>query len=405
MKDFLLYKNANTFLYASSIAATWIWAPAIFVSSERAYFDGIWGYLMFLIPNILTLILFGHFASKVRDKIDGVTLLDAIEKADKRQKYLHLAISLTVLICSSCVQVLGIHPLFSAWFDLPKWISAVVISLVALGTVGKNGIKTSIITDSWKWIIMFTIGLILVICNFMNNPVPNFSGISGKSALTLWETFGISTAIGLMFAPYVDQTFWQRVFSLEKHKVKSTFYLSAFLFGLIPFLFGMIGFFQSTVNPSWSIGFAFDGGIFNGMLALCVIAALLSTLDSNLCAISSIVVKEFNKTINVGRLSMVGLLVLSSMLMIFSNITITDLFLIYGTIRTVAALPTILIITDKYKSKDLFWATLAAAIIAPVGYIMFSGSNFKWVFTLLALVIPALGYKGNKNEKPSILDI
>jgi Na+/proline symporter len=394
MKDFLLYKKANTFLYASSIAATWIWAPAIFVSSERAYFDGIWGYLMFLIPNILTLILFGYFADKVRNKVDGVTLLDVVEKADKRQKYLHLAISLTVLICSSCVQVLGIHTLFSAWFDLPKWVSAVIISLVALGTVGKNGIKTSIITDSWKWIIMFAIGLILVVCNFMNNPVPNFSGISGKSTLTLWETFGVSTAIGLMFAPYVDQTFWQRVFSLEKHKVKSIFCLSALLFGLIPFLFGMIGFFQSSINPKWSIGLAFDGGIFNGMLALCVIAALLSTLDSNLCAISSIIVKDFNQSINSGRLSMVALLTLSSILMIFSSVTITNLFLIYGTIRTCAALPTILIILDKYNSKRLFWSTLSAIIIAPIGYIL--TPTDKWIFTVLALTLPILGYFKNK---------
>lgn len=396
MKDFLLYKKANTFLYASSIAATWIWAPAIFVSSERAYFDGIWGYLMFLIPNILTLILFGYFAEKVRNKVDGVTLLDVIEKADKRQKYLHLAISLTVLICSSCVQILGIHTLFSAWFDLPKWVSAVIISLVALGTVGKNGIKTSIITDSWKWIIMFTIGLILVICNFINNPTSNFSGISGKSALTLWETFGISTAIGLLFAPYVDQTFWQRVFSLNKDKVKSTFYWSALLFGLIPLLFGMIGFFQSHTNSNWSIGYAFNGNVFNAMLALVVISALLSTLDSNLCAISSIVVKEFNQSINIGRLSMIVLLTLSSLLMIFSSITITGLFLIYGTIRTCAASPTILIVLNKYNKNRLFYCTLIAAIVAPIGYMM--GGDYKYVFTILALLIPAFGYSNAKEE-------
>ena len=120
MKDFLLWKNANTFYYASSIAATWIWSPAIFVSSERAYFDGIWGYLMFLIPNILTLILFGYFANKVRSKVDGVTLLDAVNSADKRQKYLHLLISLTVLIASSGVQILGIKPLFSACLNFLK---------------------------------------------------------------------------------------------------------------------------------------------------------------------------------------------------------------------------------------------------------------------------------------------
>jgi Na+/pantothenate symporter len=156
----------------------------------------------------------------------------------------------------------------------------------------------------------------------------------------------------------------------------------------------MIGFFQSSINPKWSIGLAFDGGIFNGMLALCVIAALLSTLDSNLCAISSIIVKDFNQSINSGRLSMVALLTLSSILMIFSSVTITNLFLIYGTIRTCAALPTILIILDKYNSKRLFWSTLSAIIIAPIGYIL--TPTDKWIFTVLALTLPILGYFKNK---------
>lgn len=39
MKDFLLWKNANEWFYAASVAATWIWAPAIFVASDKAYFE------------------------------------------------------------------------------------------------------------------------------------------------------------------------------------------------------------------------------------------------------------------------------------------------------------------------------------------------------------------------------
>ena len=392
MRDFLLYKNAKTFTYAASIAATWIWAPAIFVSSEKAYFDGIWGYLMFLIPNMLSLVLFGIFAQKVRFNVDeGVTLLDAIDKADKRQKKLHLAVSLVVLVCSSYVQILGIHTLFISWFDLPKWVSAMTISIVALLTVGKSGLKSSIVTDMWKWVIMFVIGLVLVYNNFSNNSVPNFTGLSGKSPLTLWQTFGLSTAISLISAPYVDQTFWQRVFSLDKNKVKKTFILASGLFGLIPLLFGTIGFFQSSINPSWSIGYAFNNGYFNLLLALCVISALLSTIDSNLCAISSIIIKEFDKDVNPGRWSMVALLSISSVLMIFSSWTITDLFLIYGTIRTCIALPTILIVLDNYDSDRLFYSTLAAIIIAPIGYII--GGDYKWVFTVLALLVPVFGYK------------
>ena len=78
MKDFFLWKNANIWAYSASIASTWIWSPAIFVASSKAYYDGIWGFLMFLIPNILTLVLFAYFAEMVRKNKEGFTLVQAM---------------------------------------------------------------------------------------------------------------------------------------------------------------------------------------------------------------------------------------------------------------------------------------------------------------------------------------
>lgn len=46
----------NNLIYTAS---TWIWAPALFVSSSVAYYYGLAGLAIFLIPNILCLILFG----------------------------------------------------------------------------------------------------------------------------------------------------------------------------------------------------------------------------------------------------------------------------------------------------------------------------------------------------------
>ena len=47
---------------ALSIAATWIWAPALFTSTENAYTKGFAGLFWFLVPNVLCLILFIPFA-------------------------------------------------------------------------------------------------------------------------------------------------------------------------------------------------------------------------------------------------------------------------------------------------------------------------------------------------------
>lgn len=382
MKDFFLWKNAKTWAYSASIASTWIWSPAIFVASSKAFYDGIWGFLMFLIPNILTLALFAYFAKIVRERTEGFTLAQAIKGAGDKQKYLHIITSLIVLICSTCVQFLGLHLILSQWISNSEIVSALIVSILAMIMVGKTGIKGSIQTDVIKYVIMFVCGLLLL---FNVDGDFNFAGQSRKSVAELWKTFGLTTMIGLFSAPYVDQTFWQRVFSIDKDKVFKTFMFSAILFGLIPLIFGMIGFCAGVGE----IQLLFGSGLLSGVLALCVLSALLSTLDSNLCAISSIVCKEFEQSLTVGRLSMVGLLIASSMLMIFTEITIVELFLIYGTIRTCVALPTILIILDKYNKERLFWATLATVVIAPIGYLL--GGEYAYLFTILALCLPILG--------------
>lgn len=388
MCDFLLWKNAKSMFYMASIAATWIWTPAIFVSSEKAYYSGLGGFLLFLIPNILTLMLFAYFASVVRCKADGFTLTDAIKGAGKGQQRLHLAVSCTILICSTCVQLMGLHTLFVAWGDIPKWLSALTVSVMALAMVWRDGIKGSILADYNKYFLMLFGGLILLAAVLADGGSLNIMGRKPIPFMELLGAFGIPTIIGLLSAPYVDQTFWQRVFSIDKDKIKSTFIGSALMFGIIPAVFGLIGF-CSVGGTEWTIATAFQSFPLKVILAVCVLCALISTLDSNLCAFSSIVYADMKQSISIGRLSMIALLIVASAVMIMTNLGITDMFLIYGTIRTCVALPTILIILNRYNPQRLLYSTILSVTVAPLGFIA-SGGN--WIFTVLALIIPVFGY-------------
>lgn len=58
-------RSENWILSALSIAATWIWAPALFVSTEKAYSAGWIGLFWFLVPNALCLVIFIPFAKKI----------------------------------------------------------------------------------------------------------------------------------------------------------------------------------------------------------------------------------------------------------------------------------------------------------------------------------------------------
>ena len=392
-EGYLLYKKASLFTYAASIAATWIWAPAIFVSSSNAYYLGLWGFLFFWVPNVLTLVLFGYIADMVRKRKEGMTITDAIDKSSDRQKKLHLAVSVTLLCCSSAVQMLGLYTLFSSYFYVSKMWTAILVSLVALVTVINGGVKYSIITDAWKWGVMVVTSL----CLFYSSPsesLDNFSmnGYLGTDVFTILLGFGIPTIIGLLSAPYADQTFWQRVYSIHSWKVKKTFFLAAVLFGLVPLVFGMIGLFQPKDNPSWTLGLLFHDGAPMFLLLFCVVAALLSTLDSNLCAIASITVHDLKTGFFGGALSMAFMLAFGVIFITTVDVTITELFLGYGTLRTCIAVPSLLIIFGKYNEKRLFWATLVAVLISVTGYIM-APPLWRFVFVVLALLLPLLGYQ------------
>ena len=51
-----------------STAATWIWAPALFIASQKAYQQGLPGVFWFTFPNILCLCIFAYFAHYLRKK-------------------------------------------------------------------------------------------------------------------------------------------------------------------------------------------------------------------------------------------------------------------------------------------------------------------------------------------------
>ena len=396
----ILYKDGTLFQYASSLAATWVWAPALYVSSSIGYYYGLVGLLVFVIPNVLCMILFGLVASYSRKQVyyQQYSFLDAIEKAGIKQQTVHTTVGLILLVCSSIVQLLGMHLLLTQWFDLSKFYSGLIICAISVGIVWKGRLKGSIVTDSWKYIVTAVVGLILVGYGLFDSStvVGNIKIFDSKDTDYLIG-FAITSSIGLLSAPYVDQTFWQRAYSVDRNNVVKTFLTGAMLFVIIPVCFGIVGLLYGTTNSvsNWSIADQFTG-VWGILLGAAIFCALLSTLDSNLCAVESLWVScTGNYDEKVSRFSY--LVLAGTALVVFSliDITITQLFLIYGTIRTCIALPTIMIVFKRFDKTRLFYGTLAAIVFGAGGYLVMSylGSPYAYICTIGALLIPLIGFK------------
>ncbi len=78
-------------------------------------------------------------------------------------------------------------------------------------------------------------------------------------------------------------------------------------------------------------------------------------------------------------------------LVAFDSLTMVDMFLFYRTLRTVAAVPTVLTVYREADPKRLFKATLTAAIIRPTGFALCKMFGFADWACLLVL-IPLLGW-------------
>jgi Na+/proline symporter len=103
-------RKITVLISSMSIAATWVWAPALFVSGQQAYTNGIPGMFWFLVPNVLCLMLFIPFFKRIRSAFpQGITLTGYMAKKYQSQKvkgiYSFQLGSLAVL--STAVQLLA----------------------------------------------------------------------------------------------------------------------------------------------------------------------------------------------------------------------------------------------------------------------------------------------------------
>src|SRR5438067_8744705 len=77
----LANRKVGWLLGGFSIAASWIWAPALFVSVQLAYQKGLAGLFWFTVPNILSLTIFALLAPRIRSRMPaGYTLPEYVKE-------------------------------------------------------------------------------------------------------------------------------------------------------------------------------------------------------------------------------------------------------------------------------------------------------------------------------------
>lgn len=394
---------------AFSIAATWVWAPSMFVAAEKAYTQGLPGVFWFVVPNVLTLVLFGFFASWMRKiKPDGWTFSAFIrEKYSNRTHNLYLVESFGLQTLSFAVQLLAGATILHKLCGLPFFGTTLALALIPLAYTVAKGIKASIMTDFWQmlWIVVvLAVGLPIIFSNTepgtfadgLAGATGAFGSLTDESGINVMLSFGIPTAIGLLSGTFGDQMFWQRVFSIREGEVKKSMMFAALIFACVPVSLSFLGFIAAgahlaisdtqLTNVASVIAFAPKWFVFPFLLL--ILSGLMSTVDSILCAVSSVSGHDISSRIFASkewcgrildnrllhfflgdgrRLAKMAMIAVAIFAIIIANIpgmTIVYLFLLYGTLRSSVMLPSVWAIKGvKMSEAGLFWGILLSICV------------------------------------------
>ncbi len=375
---------------ALSIAATWVWAPSLFVSAERAYLTGFAGMFWFLVPNVLCLLIFIPFARKIRKELpEGVTLSEYMKiKYSDRVKNIYLVELMGLAVMSTVVQFVAGSKILSSVIGMPYWIITILIAACVFCYAQYSGIRASVTAEAMQIIMILGICFLLVAGNFKHNGLNvylaglggisgNFKSIFSAGGKEVFLTFGLVTTIGLLSGPFGDQTFWQRAFSTDEKKLGKAFTLGAFIFALVPISISTLGFTAAgtgfTPKDTGLVNFEFIQTIFPEwvvwLFILMVISGLMSTVDSNLCAIPTLV-NDIAKRYSLkgSKITMAVFILITALIANIPGMTVTTLFLFYGTLRASTLFTTTLTLQGvKLREAGVFYGVIASLVFgAPV---------------------------------------
>ena len=370
-------RHMGTFSTAMSVAATWIWAPALFTSAEKAYTSGWPGLFWFLVPNVLCLLLFIPFAKRIRDRMpDGITLSGFMEKTYENRNvgriYRIQLAALTLL--STTVQLLAGGKILASVTGLGFTTTTTILALIAYSYSRISGIRASMLTDVIQMLFMLAACALFVPWAVASQGglsciIDGVGGITGEY-LNLFDSkgiqvlmgFGLPTAIGLVSGPFGDQCFWQRAFSVDRERIGRSFSLGAAAFAI------------------------YSGSIFGGTESYIVQHHICTICDghtnSNLCAAASLTTDlSITRSLSgsgkekLSHITMIALLAVSILIAHIPGLTVTHMFLFYGTLRATTLLPTVLTLLGRKLRPSGVVAGVAVALVTGLPVFAYATMN------------------------------
>ena len=309
---FLAGKNLGIISVTFTLIATQLGSGMLLGTPQKAYESGLFGVFYILGMSLGLIIL----ACGVAAKLQSMHVATTAEIFEKKYSSIFLkqvaSLLSIVTLCGILVaQVVAIKSVItSIGFDNELIFVLFWLFIVAYTMLG--GLKAVVLTDVFQVIfiiiVFFFLALYFVITGpkgFISNVIMAHKTGIFKGGMLGWSQIYSVIIVTTLFS-LIEQDLAQRFFAAKSRAVAvfSSLYASIFLicFAFIPLYFGICAKLSGTLVPTGANPLVLflnnNTGELVFVFVLCgIVAAITSTADSMLCAISSNIAQDFNCSI------------------------------------------------------------------------------------------------------------
>jgi len=390
-------------LGAASMTATWIWAASFYGAATPGYTYGISGPLHYGLWGALMILFIYPFGRRFRKLAPNAhTLGELIHARHGSSSQLILASSnILGSIISLMVNFTASGALVSVLSPLSFQAGVVIAGVGVLGYTLWSGFRASVLTDFAQLMAMMAVAILIIpavmfalggpetLSDGMSLLTPEQANLFSMDAIL---NQGAPFFVAVLAYAIGNQTISQRLFAVREDHIKPTFITATIGYGAIVIGLGMIGLMALMTGMEPIDGemnnlipqmvSMYLSPVFIGLFFILVIGSLSSTADSDLSAMSAIVMADVygkniaknkpdpTKMLFIGRLTMVVATLIGVILASFS-MDILIMLVFVGALWGAIVFPVIAsCFWDRVTNK-----AFTSAVIA--GLVMFCVARFE----------------------------
>ena len=393
-------RNIGLFSLTTSLTASALGAWILFGPASAATWGGIGAIIGYSLGTAFPMFFLIYLGKKIRKELPkGSSLIEFMRKKFRKSLFkLILLMIIFYMFIFLCAEVTAVAILINYISGTELWITALIVLISTLAYTLNGGLRASIFTDNIQMIVIGVLLLIsLVYINssigsefsfeFIDEKNPQLLSLSYVPGYTAGLTFFIAVAATNLF----HQGNWQRVYAAKNFEtLKKSLIISFFIIIPIVFYMGFTGMVAFSIDPTIRPDLGFftlllkeQTELFSLFVIILGLALTISTVDTLINAISSLIVVDGKKVINSNKktnylnLSKKIILFLSfvSFIVASKGFDILYLFLLADLFCCAFVLTVFMSFYDKSINENLAYFSILIGLIG--GFLFYPSPDFS----------------------------